>query len=142
MNTPPTAGVAGVRPSCPFAPDWQVIDRRDGQVIAVKYEPTSLDDLAIDPPLSALGAAEALAGELNAWAMGLEARGEPVSAGQLCEKARRLRIEEPEVSGMSDATAAMLAKADLIRRGIIQPGPEAADMRRTDGLGGDERPSS
>lgn len=55
-----------MRPSDAHGTDWQVIDRRNGSVIATKYEPTSPDYPADDPPMSALGAAEHLAAELNA----------------------------------------------------------------------------
>lgn len=54
-----------MRPSDEFGTDWEVIDRRNGQVIAVKYEPRSPDYPDDDPPMSALGAAEHLAAELN-----------------------------------------------------------------------------
>ena len=90
MNRPPTVGLAGVRPSAEYDTDcdWEVIDRRDGQVIAVKYEPRLDYGPDEPPPLSALGAAEALAGELNATFQGVDV---PVDA--LREEARRLRIE-------------------------------------------------
>ncbi|HEX7246457.1 MAG TPA: hypothetical protein VF245_12930 [Solirubrobacterales bacterium] len=89
MNTPPVVGFAGTRPADAFGPDWQVIDRRDGRVIAEKYAPRSPDYPPDDPPMSAQGAAEALAAELNAMCLGIR----HVPYGALCEEARRLRIE-------------------------------------------------
>jgi hypothetical protein len=68
MNTPAVIGNARVRPDDEFGSDWQVIDARNGE--------------------GALGAAEALAGELNALP-----NADGLSTGQLCEEARRLRIE-------------------------------------------------
>jgi hypothetical protein len=88
--------VAAVRPATEFCGpheegDWEVVDTRTAEVIAVKYESEADARINDDDYLSALGAAEALAAELNAaWPM-CGPCGSPTT-GELCELARELRI--------------------------------------------------
>lgn len=131
VNTPAATGFARAvpldgKPRHPGAPppwshDWKVIDCRNGKTIAERPAPQR-DNLAAaikDPTwLSPQGAAEALAGELNAVVVGFECprcrdsglepdreaegdpptckacKGEPEapSTAMLCTEARRLRI--------------------------------------------------